>query len=205
MFDWLNTAKTHRRLGEELKIKWYHSTSRSPSHNGQVEAAVKIIKKPLYNSLNGRILPANEFYTLLTDVESIVNSRPLGAISESPDDGNIITITPNHLLHGKCLKPLPTEIYKGIENVKKEKTTREKWILRQKIIENFWSAWKKEYLTNLREFNSKTQKKGKFKERRLGPRSHWKNNEKWLANRSRQSSSAGERWACEERWSTPPT
>ena len=80
MFDRLNTAKTHRRLGEELKIKWYHSTSRSPSHNGQVEAAVKIIKKPLYNSLNGRILTANEFYTLLTDVESIVNSLPLGAI-----------------------------------------------------------------------------------------------------------------------------
>ena len=45
MFDRLNTTKTHRRLVEELKIKWYHSTSRSPSHNGQVEAAVKIIKK----------------------------------------------------------------------------------------------------------------------------------------------------------------
>ena len=99
----------------------------------------------------------------MTDEETIVNSRPLGAISESPDDGDIITITPNHLLHGKCLKPLPTKIYIGIENVKKEKTTREKWILLQKIIENFWSAWKKEYLTNLREFHSKTQKKENLK------------------------------------------
>ena len=51
-FDKLNNAKTHQRIQEELQIKWYHSTSRSPSHNGQVEAAVKIIKKPLYNSLN---------------------------------------------------------------------------------------------------------------------------------------------------------
>ena len=164
MFDRLNNSKTHQRLGEEMKIKWYHSTSRSPSHNGQVEAAVKIIKKPLYNSLNGRILSPNEFYTLLTDVESIVNSRPLGAMSESADDGNIITITPNHLLHGKCLRPLPIEIYKGIENVKKEKSTREKWILRKRIVDNFWSAWKKEYLTNLREYHSKTQKMQNLKE-----------------------------------------
>ena len=73
MFDKLNNAQTHQKLSEELKIKWYHSTSRSPSHNGQVESAVKIIKKPLYNSLNGRISTANEFYTLLTDVELIAN------------------------------------------------------------------------------------------------------------------------------------
>ena len=125
---------------------------------------MKIIKKPLYNSLNGRILTANEFYTLLTDVESIVNSRPLGAISESPDDDNIITITPNHLLHGKSLKPLPLEIHKGLENEKREKSLKEKWILRQQIIENFWSAWKREYLTNLREFHSTTQRRENLKE-----------------------------------------
>ena len=90
-----------------------------------------MITKSLYNSLNGKVLTENEFYTLLTDVESIVNSRPLGAISESPDDGNIITLTPNHSLHGKNPKLFLTEIYNGIENVKKEKTTKETWILRQ--------------------------------------------------------------------------
>ena len=118
----------------------------------------------MYNSLNGRILTANEFYTLLTDVESIVNSRPLAAISESPDDGNILTITPNHLLHGKSLKPLPLEMHKGLENIRKEKSIKEKWILRQQIIENFWSAWKREYLTNLREFHSTTQRRENLKE-----------------------------------------
>ena len=83
--------------------------------------------------MNGKILTANEFYALLTDVESIVNSRPLGAISECPDDNNIITITPNHLLHDKSLKLLPLEIHKGLENEKREKSLKEKWILRQKI------------------------------------------------------------------------
>ena len=41
---------------------------------------------------------------------------------------------------------------------------KEKWILRQKIIENFWAAWKKEYLTNLREFHNTTQKRENLKE-----------------------------------------
>ena len=83
-----------------------------------------MIKKPLYNCLNEKILNANEFYTLLTDVESIVNSRPLGALSESLDDGNILTLASNHLLHGKIIKPLPSEIYKGIENVKKDRSLK---------------------------------------------------------------------------------
>ena len=162
-FDKLNNSTTHQRLSEELKIKWYHSTSRSPSHNGVCEAAVKIIKKQLYNALNGQLLNANEFYTLLTDVESCVNSRPLGAISESPDDGNIITITPNHLLHGKPLKPLPTEMYKGIEGLKRDKSLKEKWHTRQKIIENFWTAWKKEFLTDLRKYHNSIGEKENIK------------------------------------------
>ena len=99
-----------------------------------------MIKKPLYNSLNGRTLTVNEFTTLLTDVEACVNSRPLGAISESPDDGNVIVLTPNHLLHGKTLKPIPTEIHRGVEKSKRDKSLAEKWKERKTIIENFWNA-----------------------------------------------------------------
>ena len=163
MFDKLNNEETHQRLSQELKIRWYHSTSRSPSHNGVCEAAVKMIKKPLYNSLNGRTLTVNEFTTLLTDVEACVNSRPLGAISESPDDGNVIVLTPNHLLHGKTLKPIPTEIHRGVEKSKRDKSLAEKWKERKTIIENFWNAWKKEYLTDLRKYHNTIQKRENIK------------------------------------------
>ena len=76
MFDRLNNAKMHQRLGEELKIRWYHSISRSPSHNGQVEAAVKIIKKPLYNSQGHNLFELLEkithvcYYRLLLELSS---------------------------------------------------------------------------------------------------------------------------------------
>ena len=58
-FEKLNSEETHQRLSQELKLSWYHSTSRYPSHNGVCEAAVKMIKKPLYNRFNGRTLTAN--------------------------------------------------------------------------------------------------------------------------------------------------
>ena len=117
----------------------------------------------MYNSLNGRTLTVNEFTTLLTDVEACINSRPLGAISESPDDGNVIVLTPNHLLHGKTLKPIPTEIHRGVEISKRDKSLAEKWKERKTIIENFWNAWKKEYLTDLRKYHNTIQKRENIK------------------------------------------
>ena len=60
-----------------------------------------------------------DFYTLLTDIEATLNSRPLAGISQNADDGNILPITPSHLIIDRSLKPLPTEIYKGVEEPRK--------------------------------------------------------------------------------------
>ena len=115
------------------------------------------MKQPLYKSLNGKILSEMDFYTLLTDIEAALNSWPLAGISEDADDGNILPITPSHLIIGRSLKPLPTEIYKGIEEPKKNVYLKERWKLRHQIMEKFWNSWKKEYLTELRKYHNKTQ------------------------------------------------
>ena len=155
VFEQLNTYKTHQKLQDELQITWYHSPSRSPSHNGVIESIVKITKQPLYKCLNGRILSEMDFYTLLTDIEATLNSRPLAGISENADDGNILPITPSHLIIGRSLKPLPTEIYKGVEEPRKNVHLKERWKLRHQIMERFWNSWKKEYLTELKKYTSK--------------------------------------------------
>ena len=49
-------------------------------------------------------------YTVLTDCEAASNIRPLSTTSEHPDDNSILPITPSHLVIGKSLSPLPTEI-----------------------------------------------------------------------------------------------
>ena len=52
LFIELNNAKTHKELQNKYNIKWYHSTERSPQHNGVIERIVQTIKRPLYKVLN---------------------------------------------------------------------------------------------------------------------------------------------------------
>ena len=150
LYEKLNTAATHKELMTKFQITWYHSSERSPQHNGVIERIVQTVKKPLYKVLDGKILTETEMNTLLTDCEAASNMRPLSATSESADDDNLIPITPSHLILGKALNPLPLEI-----NEHEEKQTKNdvkmRWKQRKEMSQYYWSLWKKEYLMQLRE------------------------------------------------------
>ena len=64
LYETLNTSTTHKELQNKFGIKWYHSTERSPSHNGVIERIVQTIKKPLYKVLNGKLFTESEFCTI---------------------------------------------------------------------------------------------------------------------------------------------
>ena len=134
----------------KLNITWYHSPKRSPAHNGLIERIVQVIKKPLYKVLDGRILTETEFNTFLTDCEASSNMRPLSATSESPDDNNLLPITPAHLVITQPLNPLPIDIERHQE-LETKADIKERWKLRRKMSEHYWRLWKEEYLTTLRE------------------------------------------------------
>ena len=128
LFSKLNTASTHKELQNKYNIKWYHSTERSPQHNGVIERIVQTIKRPLYKVLNGKQFTENELYTILTDIEAASNMRPLTTTSENPDDNNIIPLAPSHLTIGDAIRPLPSEIYSHEENEKQIATDlKERW------------------------------------------------------------------------------
>ena len=91
LYEKLNTPKTHKRLISQHQITWYHSTARSPSHNGLIERIVQVVKRPLYKVLDGKLLSETEMNTVLTDCEAASNMRPLTATSESADDCNLLT------------------------------------------------------------------------------------------------------------------
>ena len=123
-------------------MKWYHSTERSPTHNGVVERIVQTVKKPLYKVLDGKTLTESEMNTVLTDCEASCNMRPLSAISENADDNNLLPLTPSHLILGKALVPLPTDRHIYEEN----ETTigaKEKWRQRKHISNQYWRLWRK--------------------------------------------------------------
>ena len=94
LYEILNIASTHKELQNKFNIKWYHSTERSPQHNGVIERIVQTVKKPFYKVLNGRLFTEGEMNTILTDCEAASNMRPLSITSENPEDNNLIPLTP---------------------------------------------------------------------------------------------------------------
>ncbi|XP_033231681.1 uncharacterized protein LOC117182686 [Belonocnema kinseyi] len=91
-------------LGNE-KISWHMSPPNSPHFGGLWEAAVKSTKKHLRRVIGDTRLMYDELYTVLTQVEACLNSRPLSPISTDPND--LIPITPCHFLIGDSLVASP--------------------------------------------------------------------------------------------------
>ncbi|XP_043286900.1 uncharacterized protein [Venturia canescens] len=79
---------------------------RAPHFGGLWEAAVKSAKKHLSIVTKGLIFTFEEYYTLLVEIESILNSRPLIPLSSDPNDTS--ALTPSHFLVGDSLL-LPAE------------------------------------------------------------------------------------------------
>ena len=63
-----------------------------------MEAMVKLTKKALKTIVKDRLFTEEALSTFLTEVESIINSRPFTPASDDIDD--LEPITPNHLLLG---------------------------------------------------------------------------------------------------------
>ena len=81
--------------------------------------------------------------TLMCNIESIVNGRPLTKLSEDPADPR--PLTPNHLLLLRAGPSLPPGKF-VVQDV-----YRRRWRQVQYLSDLFWSRWLKEYLPSLQE------------------------------------------------------
>lgn len=70
---------------------WHFIPASSPHFGGLWEAGVKSFKHHLRRILNNTTLTYEEFYTLLTQIEASLNSRPLCPISSDPNDIDALT------------------------------------------------------------------------------------------------------------------
>lgn len=100
----VNVDKFYDFLSQN-KIKWNFIPVRSPHFGGLHESAVRLMKYYLKRFLNNVYLTYENLYTLLTQIESIINSRPLLPLSENIDD--IEVLTPGHFLIGRPLLAIP--------------------------------------------------------------------------------------------------
>ncbi|XP_068237026.1 uncharacterized protein [Palaemon carinicauda] len=90
-------------------------------------------------------LDDESYCTLLTEVEAIVNDRPLTTVSDSPDD--LQPLSPAQLLTQKSsvVMPPPGVFQKG------DMYLRQRWRYVQFLANLFWTRWRREYLSTLQE------------------------------------------------------
>ena len=93
----------------------------------------------------------NELLTLVTEVEAVLNSRPLLYIAM---DNLEVPLTPSHHLLGyRVLNLSDPSLSKDVDYMESagELTRRMRHLIMTS--EKFWRRWKKEYLLELREFH----------------------------------------------------
>lgn len=134
-----------RQCSETLNITWNFVPPGSPFMNGLAEAGVKSVKAHLLRVIGLQIFTFEEFYTFLTQVEALLNSRPLCAISTDAND--LQPLTPSHFL---TLEPTSQVI--PDPDLSELKITRlGRWQLIQKLVAEYWKRWSQEYVNTLQE------------------------------------------------------
>ncbi len=126
-------------------IKWHFIPPRSPHMGGMRENAVKSCKHHLKRIMGDTLLTFEEFYTLLVQVESILNSRPISPMSDDPND--LSPLNPSHFLLGRSASSLPDP------DLTKTNTRLQRLQLLQPMQQHFWKRWQIEYIQQMQKRN----------------------------------------------------
>ena len=123
-------------------ISWSFNPPGASHHGATWERLIRSIRKHLKSVCNEQILTDESLSTLMCEIESILNSRPLTTVSNDPYD--LEPLTPNHLLLLKPNGSLPPGVFD-----KRDSYSRKQWRQVQYLANVFWSRWIKEYLPTL--------------------------------------------------------
>ena len=124
------------------KITWHNSPQRAPHFGGLWEAAVKAAKFHLKRIVGQKLLTFEELSTICCNVESFLNSRPLGPVTSHDVDG-LCPLTPSHFLIGRAARAYPKE------RINHNLTTLRRWEICKQASQDFWDRWSQEYLQQL--------------------------------------------------------
>lgn len=135
---------------------WKFIPKRAPWYGGFWERLIGLTKDCIKKVLGRSLVNVELLRTIVTEVETILNDRPLTYVSTDPLDE---PLTPSHLLYGRRITSLPYPANPVVEHSQSDLTHESVNKLlktKSRIIQSFWCRWKHEYLTSLREYHRNT-------------------------------------------------
>ena len=129
------------------KIEWKFIADYAPWWGGFYERMMKTIKTPLKKILGRSVYSSDEIYTMLTEVEAMVNSRPLTYVSDEASEMKYLT--PASFLVGRELINIPVEPVKSTEKSLRKKELKKIMLMQNRTLNLLWKTLREEYKRNL--------------------------------------------------------
>ena len=186
-FDTLQHKEVQSYIAQR-SIRWNFIVEMAPWMGGFYERLIGSVKRSLKKNVGCLLLSLLQLQTILKEIETVVNSRPLTYCGEDIDD--YPALTPSHFLSFPSLEtgcpaislqtnPTESENKESVENV------LQLWKRGQQHLNAFWKSWLNDYLLSLREFHKiRKPRNAEMSSPRLGqvvlirmkgvPRGRWK-------------------------------
>ena len=146
----LSRSTTVNEELNNLGTTWKFIPKRAPWFGGFWERMVGLTKTSIKKILGRSLINLETLQTIITEVETILNDRPLTYVTSDPLD---YPLTPSKLLYGRRISSLPYPDDKRDIQVEINHESLNKRSTHQALLlSQFWSKWKQEYLTSLREY-----------------------------------------------------
>ena len=125
----------------QVEIEWVFNPPAAPHFGGSWERLVQIFKLSLYKVIGSRTLSDDILWTLVCEIESNMNSRPLTNVPSEINDP--LPLTPNHFLLGRASLNYPPGLFES-----QKVTVSRSWKSAQELASHFWNRFLREYIPN---------------------------------------------------------
>jgi len=141
--------------GVREETEWHFNTPHASHKGGVWERMIGVTRRIMSSLLDSGRLTDEILSTVFTEVEAIINGRPITKMSDQVDDPS--PLTPSHLLllRGGPVAP-PGKFSQG-------DMYRRRWRYVQHLADQFWTRWVKEYLPQLQRRSKWMEKQENFK------------------------------------------
>ena len=112
------------------------------------ERLVQSVKRCLKKTIGRASLTFDELVTIMVEIESTLNNRPLTYIYDDSEGINQ-PLTPADLIYGRRIATSPSDRQFEITSTARTLTRRAKYQFR--VLSNFTKQWQRDYLLSLRE------------------------------------------------------
>ncbi|KAF8781831.1 Achaete-scute like protein [Argiope bruennichi] len=139
-------------VGKEYKAVYPGSLFRSVLHGGRLLGTIvcESITEPLRKTLGRALLTLEELSTVLTEMECVINNRPITYESDELDEPR--ALAPSHFLLPGQREPgfVPEYFLDLFESASDRVTLSRRKLFQTRLLKELWLKWKEQYLLMLK-------------------------------------------------------